>query len=75
MGMVVVAAFAANARRRRQCRDQVHSSAHKIGRQCGQSIILAFRHARLDSDISADGVPCLAQSVTERGDPCAGDRC
>src|SRR5262249_20593788 len=27
-----------------------------------QSIILAFRHARLDRDISADGVPCLAQS-------------
>src|SRR5262249_56481405 len=50
-------------RLRRQRRDQVHPPAHKIGRQCGQSIILAFRHARLDRDISADGVPCLAQSV------------
>src|SRR5262249_1713825 len=62
-------------RLRRQRREQVYPPAHTIGPQCRQSTILAFRHARLDSDISADGVPCLAQSVTERSDPFACDRC
>jgi len=51
------------------------AGSYKIGRQCGQSIILAFRHARPDRDISARDVARLAQSVTERSDPFACDRC
>jgi len=73
MGMVVVAAFAANARRRRQCRDQVHSSAHKIGRQCGQSIVVAIGPTVLDRRILALDIAGFAQAPMESG--YAGGEC
>jgi hypothetical protein len=58
--MVVVAIFAAKRCGRCQRRDQIDPSAHQIGRKGGQSLVLAFRHARLDRDILADGIAYLA---------------
>src|SRR6516164_7028985 len=52
-----------------QRRDQVHPPVHKIGRKCGQSIILTIRQALLDHYVPTNDIASLGQSLTERNDP------
>src|SRR5262245_65381998 len=60
---------------RSQRRDQVHPSVHKIGRKCGQSIVLTIRQALLDHYVPTNDIACLGQSLTERNDPLSCHRC